>query len=416
MAILTYNGCTMFRERITASLLSGKAFKITNIRSEYVGNSSSTKIGLQDFEASYLRLIDKLTDGTSIEINETGTTLRFKPGLIVGGELEHDCGTSRSIGWYIEGILPLLPFGKESFHGHFTGITNDTVDISVDTLRGTTLPLLYHFGIQSTSIKIHKRGAPPKGGGVVELFLEIVREITPINLVDCGLIKRVRGTAYCTRVSSTISTRVIDAARGVLNELLPDVRIHSDHYKGTHGGGNSPGYSIYLQAETTTGVMLSVERTCSIAGELPETVGEEASFMLLEQIDKGGAVDSTHQTLMMQLMVMGPEDVCKIRVGNELTPQAIELLVILRDHFGVVFKLKNDSPILQAATEDGSDGMTVGRSHSSGQVNHGLPTTATVTNDAGDEVEVDMTMNLGRDTILVSCLGIGYKNVSRRIR
>jgi len=393
----------MFRERITASLLSGKTFKITNIRSEYVGNSSSTKIGLQDFEASYLRLIDKLTDGTSIEINETGTTLRFKPGLIVGGDLTHDCGTSRSIGWYIEGILPLLPFAKLSFNGNFTGITNDDVDISVDTLRGTTLPMLYHFGINSTSIKIHKRGAPPQGGGIVELFLEIVREIKPINLVDCGLIKRVRGCAYCTRVSPTIITRVIDSARGVLNELLPDVYIHSDHYKGTHGGGKSPGYSIYLKAETTTGVMLSVERTCSTeegARELPETIGEEAAFLLLDEVDRGGAVDSTHQALIMQLMVMASEDVCKIRVGNELTPQAIELLSIIRDHFGVVFKLKNDSPIANTAD-------TVGRSHAS----TALPP---VTDADGNEL--DMNMNCGRDTIMVSCLGIGYKNVSRRIR
>ncbi len=40
--------------------------------------------GLQDFEANFLRLVDKLTDGTVIEINETGTRLILKPGIILG--------------------------------------------------------------------------------------------------------------------------------------------------------------------------------------------------------------------------------------------------------------------------------------------------------------------------------------------
>ena len=158
MAPITYTGCSMFRERIATSLLSGKAFRVNEIRSEYIAGDQQTRIGLQDFEASFLRLVDKITDGTQIEINETGTTLKFKPGIIIGGDITHDCGNSRSIGrmfavvlvafdiiisfiisgvgWFIEGILPLICFGKASFNGQFTGITNDDVDISVDTIRG----------------------------------------------------------------------------------------------------------------------------------------------------------------------------------------------------------------------------------------------------------------------------------------
>ena len=45
----------------------------------------------------------------------------------------------KRIGWFIEGILPLICFGKASFNGQFTGITNDAIDISVDTIRGMLL-------------------------------------------------------------------------------------------------------------------------------------------------------------------------------------------------------------------------------------------------------------------------------------
>lgn len=270
-----FNGCTMFRERIASALISGKSIRIQNIRTEY--NSSAAKraheasaeaaanvhdpvlalneataIGLQDYEASFLRLIDRITDGTEIEINETGTTLKFRPGLIVGGSVTHDCGTKRSVGWFIEGILPLIIFGKENFVGNFTGITNDGIDLSVDTLRGTTLPLLYHFGVTAINLKTHKRGSPPNGGGAVELTCAIVREVKPVELTKMGLIRRVRGTAYCSKISPTVLTRVIETSRGVLNKFLPDVYVHSDHYKGA-SGGLSPGYSLYLAAETTSG-------------------------------------------------------------------------------------------------------------------------------------------------------------------
>ena len=41
--------------------------------------------GLRDYEASLLRLLDKLTNGMAVEINESGTALKYKPGIVTGG-------------------------------------------------------------------------------------------------------------------------------------------------------------------------------------------------------------------------------------------------------------------------------------------------------------------------------------------
>lgn len=238
---LKFEGSAQFRYRIVCSILSGRPIKITRIR------EGEDQPGLHDFEANFLRLIEALSDGTSIEINDTGTILRFTPGLVVGGPgLTHDCGTSRSIGWFIEAIIPLLIFAKDHTQIRFTGVTNDSLDVSVDILRNVTLPLLKNFGA-SAELKIVKRGAPPNGGGVVDFSCSIVRELVPIALLDMGMIRRVRGVAYSARVSPTILSRVVESARGVLNKLLPDVYIHTDHYKGSEGG-HSPGYSVALVA------------------------------------------------------------------------------------------------------------------------------------------------------------------------
>lgn len=49
---------------------------------------------------------------------------------------------------------------------------------------------------------------------MVEFKCPIVRELKPIDLTDPGLIKRIRGNAYCTKVSPQIANRVAESSRG----------------------------------------------------------------------------------------------------------------------------------------------------------------------------------------------------------
>ncbi|RHY28710.1 hypothetical protein DYB32_005760 [Aphanomyces invadans] len=170
-----------------------------------------------------------------------------------------------------------------------------------------------------------------------------------------------RGVAYCTRVSPQTSNRIVDTSRGLFNKLLPDVYIYSDHYRGTDSG-LSPGYALSLVAETTTGVLLGAE-TAATSGSLPEDVASMASHLLCEEIQRGGCVDTSNQCLALLLMTLSPEDVSKIRFGK-LTPYSMQYLRHLRDFFGVTFKIKAD--------------------HES-------------------------------KSVLLSCLGIGFKNLSKKV-
>lgn len=59
-------GCANFRQRILLATLTGQALRIDEIRSDEISP------GLRDFEASFLRLVESITNGCSIDINETG--------------------------------------------------------------------------------------------------------------------------------------------------------------------------------------------------------------------------------------------------------------------------------------------------------------------------------------------------------
>lgn len=68
------------------------------------------------------------------------------------------------------------------------------------TFCGFAIP--QRLGIEDgLELKIVRRGAAPLGGGDVALRVPIVRQLNAINLVDEGMVKRIRGVAYSMKVS-----------------------------------------------------------------------------------------------------------------------------------------------------------------------------------------------------------------------
>jgi RNA 3'-terminal phosphate cyclase-like protein len=64
--MLRFKGSQSFRQRLVCATLSGRQIRIDDIR------VADENPGLRDFEACFLRLLEKLTNGCSVEINETG--------------------------------------------------------------------------------------------------------------------------------------------------------------------------------------------------------------------------------------------------------------------------------------------------------------------------------------------------------
>ena len=243
-----YNGCNFLRQRLVLSTLTSKPVKISKIRFK------DDDPGIRDFESSLLRLMDKITNGSKIEVNETGTDLSFLPGILSGGRVEHDCGTEHSIGYFLEVLVALGPFCKNPLHATLTGVTNNQTDPSVDLIKASVLPVLRKFVLddEGLELKVVKRGAAPEGGGQVVFKCPVKRQLKPVQVVDQGKIKRIRGTAWAVRVSPSVPNRVVEATKGVLLKFIPDVYIYTDHFTGSKSG-KSPGFGLTLSAETNTG-------------------------------------------------------------------------------------------------------------------------------------------------------------------
>ncbi|ESQ42168.1 hypothetical protein EUTSA_v10013826mg [Eutrema salsugineum] len=344
-------GSQSLRQRLLLATLSSKPIIIDEIRAD------ETIPGLQLHEISLLRLFETVSDDCRIQINETGTQVKYKPGIIMGGKnLVHNCALTRSIGYYLEPLLVLGLFGKKPLSIRLKGITNDPKDPSVDTIRNTTLNILKRFGVpaEGLDLRIEARGVAPDGGGEVLLTVPNVQALTAVQWLDEGMVKRIRGWTFSARVSSDFEHSMRFTARGIFNNLLPDVHIFSDHKAGPQAG-KSPGYGISLVAETTSGCYISADTTVSCGrtdetGELDgekqerkpaEDTGADIASWLLQEIEKGGVVDSTHQGLLFILCALCQQDVSKVRVGT-LSPYGVETLRNIKEFLGVTFGIRPD--------------------------------------------------------------------------
>lgn len=334
--LVTFTGHRNFRIRLILSTLSGTPIKIEKIR------SNELNPGLKDYEVSFLRLIESVTNGSKIEISYTGTTIIYHPGIIIGGEIVHNCHESKPVGYYIESMLFLAPFSKKKFNIIFKGITSSKTDSGIEGIRWGLLPIMEKFGVREVSLHTLKRGSPPNGGGEVHLIVDsLIPQPLTMHAVDRPKINTIRGVAYCARVSPSIVNRMIDSARTVLKEVGCEVNITADVWRGENSG-KSPGFGITLVAESKKGWRYYCE-DIGLAGDIPEELGEKVAYCLLEEISKSSVVCKSQLPLAIIFMCIGKEDVGRLRISkDQIDEDFIYLLRDIKEIFGTEIYLKEN--------------------------------------------------------------------------
>ncbi|XP_022248586.1 RNA 3'-terminal phosphate cyclase-like protein [Limulus polyphemus] len=230
---------------------------------------------------------------------------------------------------------------------------------------------------EGLELKIVSRGMPPDGRGEVHFQCPVRQKLRPVQLLDAGKIKRIRGVAYTVRVSPNIANRLVEAAKGILLQYIPDVYIYTDQHKGKQAG-KSPGFGLSLVAETMNGSFLAAESASNPPGSgkgpsIAEDVGKEAAMLLLEEVYRGGYVDSNNQGLACLFMALGQTDVSKILTGP-LSPYTMSFLRHMKDFLQIMFKLEVQKK--------------------------------------NDEEE---NLQLGTDKVILTCVGIGFTNLSKKV-
>lgn len=396
-----FTGASYLRQRLVYATLSATPIRVSRIR-----ESDSSKPGLSASEVCFVRLLDKVSAGATIQINETGTTLTYRPGLLVGSveKLSHDCHISRGISYYLQPILLLAPFCKHAVHLSLTGATHHEADASIDTVSDVTIPLvrraLAKSGV-SPQLSVRRRsvGAP---GGLVDLRCDVLGAsgVPALDLYTSGPVKRVRGVAYGNRVSPAHVSALVDGARSILNSFSPDVYVHTDHCNEARCGA---GFGLSLVATAASGEVLGADWAVGGRPDVkPVDVARAAANMLLEEVENGGTVDAGHVPMAVALAAVSQPDLSRIRAGR-LSEAAVAALRDLDAFFGVRFSVRVlGGAVTEVANDDGSSSDESSEEEEEDDKDQGPK--GPRASGKGDD---------GHGVVL-SCIGVGLTNTARK--
>lgn len=321
-----------FRYVVTFSLLFGKNISIENDEP------------FEDYELNFLDLISLISKGSKIYLSNKNKTLHFKPGSIEFEQQDDtifNCQTSRSIVYYLEPMILLGLFSRVSLAITFEGITNDSIDLSVDAIKDALFPILKacypeHF---SAELKIVQRGFRPTGAGKVTFSINSIRYTLPnISLQPQKVfIKRIRGIAISSKTSAQFLNRMISKCREIFNEFIPDVWVHSLLVK------NSPDHFYGISIHTNNFLVAEASYDKVIEGDdikLPENLAEQTCLRLLDEIQSASSLISTNfQGIILIFMCLG-KGVSSATFGR-ISEHSVWILRLLKAFCGVSFEFEN---------------------------------------------------------------------------
>ncbi|MEM0374506.1 MAG: RNA 3'-terminal phosphate cyclase, partial [Sulfolobales archaeon] len=170
-------GGQILRTSLTLSALTGKPFRIYNIRAK------RPKPGLQMQHLTAVRVVKELCNADVRGDYLGSLNLEFKPNKIVeSGEFNFDVTTAGSVTLIIQTILPLLI--NRNIIVKIKGGTDVPKAPTIDYIRLVFLNILNKIGLSANIILI-KRGHYPEGGGEV-IIRDVRGKIEKFEILEFG--------------------------------------------------------------------------------------------------------------------------------------------------------------------------------------------------------------------------------------
>jgi len=271
-------GGQILRTSLSLSALTGKPFRIYNIRAK------RDKPGLRPQHLNAVKAVAELCNADVSNVDVGSKEFEFIPNKIKSKTLNIDIGTAGATTLILHAILPAAIHSMKQIKIRIKGGTNNFMAPPIDNVVLIFVPILNKFGA-NVGCNLIRRGYYPKGGGEI---LTIIKpsQMREIDLTDRGKLKKIFGIANASRQleKANVVEREAKSAERILRKLNVPVAIKKDYFKSP-----SVGTSISLCAEFEN-ALLGTDAFGKL-GKPAEKVGEEAAKNLLSEINSNGCTD-----------------------------------------------------------------------------------------------------------------------------
>jgi RNA 3'-terminal phosphate cyclase (ATP) len=261
-------GGQIIRSSLALSLVTGRSFRIENIR------AGREKPGLRRQHLAAVRAAAEICKGRVTGAEVGSTTLAFDPQPVCPGSYRFAVGTAGSATLVLQTVLPACLLTKGAFEMVFEGGTANQWAPPFDFLQRAYLPLVTRMG-PFVEAHLERQGFYPAGGGRFSMIVDSSGTLSGFDLLE-------RGTLLSRSVRGLVANLPLHIAEREVRTAL-DRLGWNDVYgvaekTAAHGAGNI--VFIELQYEHVTEVFTGFGRLGVRAEQVAEEAAAEATAYL----------------------------------------------------------------------------------------------------------------------------------------
>lgn len=256
-------GGQIIRSSLALSLITGKPFRIYNVRAR------REKPGLKPQHLTAVRAAAEIggarLDGASVGSSD----FTFIPGEVSPGQYHFSIGTAGATMLVLQTVLPPLMIADAPSVITLEGGTHNKHAPPFDFLQKAFLPLVNRTG-PHVSIELERYGFYPPGGGRINVYIEPRTEPRRLEIETRGAIKERCARALVVKLPASIAERELAVIREQLGWADEELRVE------TSENALSPGNVVMIEihSEHVTELFTSVGER----GLRAETVAERAAL------------------------------------------------------------------------------------------------------------------------------------------
>jgi RNA 3'-terminal phosphate cyclase (ATP) len=263
-------GGQVLRTSLGLSLVTGKPFRVTNIR------AGRAKPGLMRQHLTAVRAAKQIGRAQVQGDRMRSGELTFKPGKVKGGKYEFSVGTAGSATLVLQTVLPALLIAPEPSELVMGGGTHNPFAPPFDFLAKAFLPLVAKMGAK-VEVELRRPGFYPAGGGEFVVRIQPAETLEPIHLLERGKEIDKRALAVVASLPEDICRRELRMVTKRLN--WPPEKLESRVVEGSAGPGNV--IMLEMSYENVTELFTGFGTRGRPAGSVADRAIEEARAYLV---------------------------------------------------------------------------------------------------------------------------------------
>lgn len=268
-------GGQILRSALSLSMLTGKPFRIHNIRAK------RSRPGLLRQHLTAVTAAAQISSADAEGAQIGSQSLSFAPGAIRGGDYEFAIGTAGSCSLVVQTLLPALLHADQPSRVRISGGTHNPLAPPFEFLERAWLPLLKRMGAQ-VEIELLRHGFAPAGGGA--LVMQVTPSaLRPLHLETPGPIHSQQATALVADVPGHVAER--ELARVGKRLKWPEQALKGIWLDKQIGPGN------VLLLEIACGEVTELFSSIGQSGVRAERVADQAVDQARQWLHSGAAVD-----------------------------------------------------------------------------------------------------------------------------